>query len=103
MSDLFVTNTPHFNNGCNHSQHEYVGTIEFFTEEHEIKFIDVYVFKGVLGDEVCIRYGNKDPEYYSPTDLFTFLSVACGNCLIREYKEALTVLRAKGKLSFVRK
>lgn len=85
---------------CGHKKEEYVGSVESLDGEK----LDIYVFKTKINDKnqdvLCIRHGNIDNQYYSPSDLTKFIAMASG---ITKYQLALNTLLHFGEIVFSRK
>jgi hypothetical protein len=62
----------HWIDHCNHGK-AYVGSFKVFEAGDKYRSYDLYVFDTKHGQEVCIRYGNKDYEYISPGSLGGFI------------------------------
>jgi len=86
----------HWTNGCKHAKSEYVGSI--IINETGLTWLDVYVFQDRLGQEVCIRYGSEDHQYYSPCEVINVYRSP--NPV---YQAAIRVLEYKGKMVWERK
>jgi hypothetical protein len=92
-----TSNTPKFIDGCNHKKDEYVGSFSYFSslEKKEIWY-DVYAYESdIFGQEFCIRYGNIDREYISPTSLVNIISSN-----FEPYKVVVEFLSRKGYIIF---
>ena len=99
-----VVDGPIFENGCEHEEDEYVGSIIYdFNDKGEPRYIDVYAFQGGLWQELCIRYGNKDHEYFAPSSILMFLSSAQTMDARKEYEHALELLKIKGEFEYHKK
>lgn len=82
---------------CNHPGESYVGSFECLGEKY-----DLYIFDcPSLGQSVCIRFGNDDPDYCSPGNLCSFIqNCSCG---IEYYRDALELLKKRGFICWKRK
>lgn len=77
---------------CNNKDDKYIGT---YTNHNGT--YDVYLYEGILGTMVCIRYGNDAPEYISIgtlAELFRLDYVEAQNMVLEQY--TLTY-KARGK------
>jgi len=104
-----IEKTPHFPDECGHGMNCFIGSISYVERDmdkktFEEKWIDVYLFKGTDGvQEVCIRFGEYPHQYYSPTNLFQFVSAAGNPNTFPAYKKALALLYHEGYLTFHQK
>jgi hypothetical protein len=98
------TQKPHFYDHCGHKGGEYIGTSPYYYndgKDFKEGWVDVYIFDSSLGQEVCIRYGKEDREYYSPGLVVDFLRRS-GNATNPAYKKALEILFYRGYFKYVR-
>lgn len=59
----------HHVNHCDHNEDtEYVGS----GTATDGKDVDVYLYIGPLGQEVCIRFGSDGPDYFTPGTVSMF-------------------------------
>jgi len=97
--NMLVKDKPHYENHCEHSKDEFVGSILSVVGK-DIKSIDVYIFKheGFKTQDVCIRFGEKPEDYYSAGELFDFILRA--NNSPKCYQDAVYVISQMGNIEF---
>jgi hypothetical protein len=94
---------PYWTDHCTHGHDCYVGSFIHYErlEKGERKTkVDIYIYPDdYYGHEVCLRYGEEDSEYMSPTGLAPFMRSAAHdqNGL---YAKALEVLLRRGKIKW---
>lgn len=64
---------PVWHDGCKHGKKCYIASFSVIERRQgqtvEDKY-DLYLFESdTIGQEACLRYGDQDPEYYSPTNV----------------------------------
>lgn len=98
MTDL-DTKEPFWTDHCTHGHDCYVDSF-IYTGQAVVEKIDIYVYPDdYYGHEICLRYGDGDNQYYSPTGFAAFLRAS--ECTPM-YAEALKIILDKGKLMLVR-
>lgn len=94
----------YWHDGCNHGINDYIGSVrvtELLNGQVQESKFDVYAFPDSFnGQHVCIRYGNRDNEYYSPGPIKTLISTTDR---MTPYKAALHVIEEKGHIVFRKK
>ena len=93
----------YWTNHCNHKEDAYVcsyETIELVggTARYLEHKIDMYVYDGDLGTEICLRYGNEPHEYMSAG---TFPMVCWSKQEVK--KKAIKLLERLGDITWVKK
>ncbi len=94
--------TPEYTDKCEHPEDSYIGSIQQGPNQDN-KWLDVYVYEdSTLGQNICIRYGKNDQDYYSPGDVFQLVANITINHGIEAYHLATRVMLKKGKILFVK-
>lgn len=95
---------PKFEDCCNHGKDSFIGTIHVVeklpgSRKWSTTPYDIYLFpdRG-FGVNVCMRYGNEPSEYISTT----LEHLISAQELSLSYKQAWQLVKAKGKLSWIR-
>jgi hypothetical protein len=90
---------PFHTDHCTHGHDCYVGSFTYGNPTPHER-IDVYVYPDdYYGQEVCLRYGEEDYQYFSPTGISAFIRASVSMPL---YQRALELLMEKGKIKFER-
>ena len=89
---LSIIPGPNWTEACGHGG--YIASYEV-----QDYWYDLYVFEGVHGQSVCIRYGNDAPEYHSfPKLLYLYI-----NTTSVVYERAVQILNHYGQLRWTKK
>jgi hypothetical protein len=94
---LYRIDGPHWKNLCNHSASDYLMTIKIPNYYKET--LDIYIFENkesCLGQQVCMRYGNEDSEYYSMGNIINIIEI-----LDLKYEVLLNILKSRGQFKWV--
>ena len=92
--------TPYWPNVCNHPGGSYIGSFEWLHSPKDINKYDLYIFGDINGNQqVCLRYGEDDPEYESPGTLISFLRSMHTDPM---KGRALDLMLKEGKIKFQR-
>lgn len=92
--DYQIVNSPIWINECNHPKESYVGSVKDIIIRYSRMEVDVYV----EGDNICIRFGNKPSEYYSPSIISLIQNYA-----YEPYTSSLNLLLRKGRFAWIAK
>lgn len=89
--------TQEYSNGCDHEDGSYLGSIQQGPDKND-EWLDIYIFDGGnLGQQVCIRYGKNDQDYYSPGSITNLIKGQ-----MDAYQLALHVIQKKGEILFIK-
>lgn len=90
---------PKYKDICKHGRKCFVDTVRTY-EDGKVQEFDVYVYTNVHGGtDVCIRWGNKGHEYYSPGTLANVFMTHN----MPPYRAAAEVIREAFNIILVRK
>lgn len=106
---------PFWTDHCTHGHDTYVASFIHYERrqggnEHyerrqggEVKTkVDIYIFPDdYFGQEICLRYGEEDSQYMSPTGLAYFIRSALHD-RYGLYEKALEVIQQHGKIKWER-
>ena len=97
---LGVVPGPVYTDRCGHGG--YVATFEcaVYRKDNYIKdgVYDLYVFDNGARQEVCLRYGEDDCKYESPGSVTNVIE---NQHMMEEYRRAVAILKAKGKIRWI--
>lgn len=108
LSGLGQIAGPVWKDECNHSPEDYVCSFEVLEQiSHRGEptrygrfSYDLYVYKLTYSNSnshLCIRFGNKGNEYYSPTSI---IETALSAHLMPVYSQALRLMQGMGIVTF---
>ncbi len=98
-----IKDCPRFTNHCNHETEEFIGGGSYVAsvdKRLQTVWIDVYVYAGTYGQEICIRY-NNDPEGYCSAGFIPDFISSCSGGELPMYRHTYDILKAQGTLKYV--